>query len=98
MTILQAIYRSKTGTNNSRYIRRVNHQIPAIIYGKKILKQRGLLILLEHDKIFDLHKKNFLSSTKLFICLEKEEFSVTVKAIQYHAFKPILLHIDFLCI
>ncbi|WP_075433706.1 50S ribosomal protein L25 [Buchnera aphidicola] len=98
MITLQAVDRLKIGTNNSRYVRRVNHQVPAIIYGKKIVKKRGLLILLEHEKVFDLYKKNFLNASRLLIRLEKEEFYVTAKDIQHHAFKPILLHIDFLCI
>ncbi|VAX76351.1 50S ribosomal protein L25 [Buchnera aphidicola] len=97
MIILNAILRIKRGTNNSRYVRKVQRKVPGIIYGKKFLKNE-LLILLDHDKIFNLQEKDILFSKKMSIFLENKKFLVIVKDIQYHAFKPILLHIDFLCI
>lgn len=97
MIVIHAMPRSYSGTSNSRYVRKVNHKIPGIIYGKKFL-HKELLILIEHDIIFHLQKKNVLKNMKVLINLKDKEFLVLVKEIQYHAFKPIILHMDFLCI
>ncbi|VFP83568.1 50S ribosomal protein L25 [Buchnera aphidicola] len=97
MIKLNAIYRNKKGTSNSRYVRKVHHKIPGIIYGKKFLEQE-LLILLEHDVIFNLQKNSNFFSNTLSIFLEKKKFFVILKDIQYHAFRSLVLHIDFLCI
>ncbi|VFP81013.1 50S ribosomal protein L25 [Buchnera aphidicola (Cinara kochiana kochiana)] len=97
MITLNAIYRDKKGTSNSRYVRKVHHKMPGIIYGKKFLKQE-LLILLEHDIVFNLQKNSNFFSKTLSIILDKKKFLVILKDIQYHAFKSILLHIDFLCV
>ncbi|VFP81389.1 50S ribosomal protein L25 [Buchnera aphidicola] len=97
MIKFNAVYRNKFGTNNSRYIRRINHQIPSIIYGKQFL-EKELLILIEHDIIFNLQKNDIFYSSELLISLENKKFFVIVQDIQRHVYKPILLHIDFLCI
>ncbi|ABJ90565.1 50S ribosomal protein L25 [Buchnera aphidicola] len=97
MIKLQAIYRNKLGTNNSRYFRNFDKKIPAIIYGKKFL-EKELFILLDHNIIFNLQKeKNFFSNNFLIKLKNKSFFSI-LQDIQFHVFKPIILHIDFLCI
>ncbi|VFP78073.1 50S ribosomal protein L25 [Buchnera aphidicola (Cinara cuneomaculata)] len=95
MITLNAVHRYGKGTHNSRYMRKVHCKIPGIIYGKEFL-EKELLILLEHDIVFNLQKNSNFFSQKLLINLDKKKFCVIVKDIQYHAFKSILLHIDFL--
>ncbi|VFP85710.1 50S ribosomal protein L25 [Buchnera aphidicola (Cinara pseudotaxifoliae)] len=97
MITLHAIVRNKCGTSNSRYMRKIHRRVPGIIYGKKKLNQE-LRISLEHDLIFNLQKNVEFCSQTILIVLQKKKFFVTVKDIQYHAFKSMLLHIDFFCL
>lgn len=95
MIILNAIQRYSSGTNYSRRIRNIHHLLPGVVYRKKSIKN-SLLISLTHDSVFNLQKKNEFYLNNLLLIIKKKKIVVRVQEIQRHAFKPKLLHIDFI--
>lgn len=95
MITLKAKKRYKFGTAYSRYIRLVKNQCPGIVYGK-LYPETSLLISLEHNILFNLQKTNKFFLENLLLLVNDQSFIVKVKDIQRHAYKPRILHIDFL--
>ncbi|MDQ1237807.1 MAG: 50S ribosomal protein L25 [Wigglesworthia glossinidia] len=94
MLNLIAKYRFKLGKKASRRMRQIDNCIPAIIYGKN---KPSVAITIYCDVISNFqYKKDFYFKN---ICLnfEKEKkIIVKIKSVQRHAFKPKIIHIDFL--
>ncbi|CAL4042433.1 50S ribosomal protein L25 [Buchnera aphidicola (Anoecia corni)] len=92
---VNAMYRKKRGTNNSRKIR-LKNKFPSVIYGHE--PRISIPITLDHDTVFHLQKnKNFyLKNIKIKINLDV--YFVKIKNVQWHPFKQKLLHIDFIII
>lgn len=90
--MLTANIRNELGTNNSKRLRKIKKQIPAIIY---IKKEKSLPIYLDHNKIFCILKNKQNYKTFFKIEIEKNIYLVKIKNIQYHQYKPIILHMDF---
>ncbi|WP_343153846.1 50S ribosomal protein L25 [Buchnera aphidicola (Mindarus keteleerifoliae)] len=90
MLIIHATQRDKIGKSASRLLRTKN-KFPAIVYGKK----KPTLHIQIDNKII-INSTFFKKNIRLIICNEK--YIVSIKEIHYHAFKPKIIHIDFIYI
>jgi large subunit ribosomal protein L25 len=89
----EAQVRTDLGKGASRRLRHAN-KFPAVIYGKG---EEAISIELEHDLVNNAQAASdeFFSSV-ITLVVDGKEVAVTVKAMQRHAFKPKLQHIDFI--
>jgi len=85
--------REDVGKGASRRLRRLNGEIPAIIYGAG---KDPLSITLRHDDIFHAVEDEAFFSSILEINVAGEKESVIIKDMQRHPAKPIIMHADFL--
>lgn len=92
MFIIYGKKRNKTGKSASRYLRS-NNKLPGILYGNK---KNNISIELDHDSVFNMQLKSDFYKINLHLSLDNMKFLVKIKSVQRHAFKPKLLHIDFL--
>lgn len=92
MLIIDGIVRKKHGKSASRYLRLNNH-FPAIIYGKK---EPNISIILNHNILFNMQLKENFYNNEIALLVNNIKYFVKVKSVQRHAFKPKLLHIDFI--
>lgn len=87
----QAFSRSVQGSSASRRLRRAG-QVPAIVYGGNA---EPTVIALDHNQIYhDLRKEAFHASI-LTMDLDGKSEKVLLRAVQWHAYKPQVLHVDF---
>ncbi|GLS84716.1 50S ribosomal protein L25 [Paraferrimonas haliotis] len=89
--VFEAVKREVIGKGASRRLRHAN-KIPAVIYGKG---QEPVAIELEQDKMFHAQEKSEFYTEVLTIVVDGKEIKVKVQDIQRHAFKPKLVHLDF---
>jgi large subunit ribosomal protein L25 len=89
----EAQVRSDLGKGASRRLRHAN-KFPAVIYGKG---EEAISIELEQNTINNAQAGNaeFFSSV-ITLVVDGKEMAVTVQAMQRHAFKPRIQHIDFM--
>ncbi|CRK86016.1 50S ribosomal protein L25 [Candidatus Providencia siddallii] len=93
MLTINTIERNKLGKRNSRKLRR-NNKIPAVLYKNK---ENPIHITLIHDEIINKkNKKDFFEPLNLIV--NNKKIKAKIKEIQYHPFKPKLIHIDFIII
>lgn len=92
MFTINAEVRKKQGTGASRRLRAAD-KFPAIIYGGK---EAPLSIELDHNKVWNMQEKTEFYREVLTIVVDGKEEKVKVQAVQRHAFKPKLTHIDFI--
>ena len=85
--------REDVGKGASRRLRRLNGEIPAIIYGAG---KDPLSITLRHDDIFHAVEDEAFFSSILEINVAGEKESVIIKDMQRHPAKPVIMHADFL--
>lgn len=89
---LQAQLREVKGTGASRRLRRLEGITPGIVYGGGKEPTQVTLALKDLNKSFE--DEGFFSHVvKLNISGTTE--NVLIKAVQRHAFKPVVLHVDF---
>ena len=88
----EAQVRSDLGKGASRRLRHAN-KFPAVIYGKG---EEAISIELEHDVVNNAQRSEEFFSSVITLVVDGTEMAVTVKALQRHAFKPKLQHIDFI--
>ena len=89
---LQAQLREVKGTGASRRLRRLEGITPGIVYGGGKEPTQVTLALKDLNKSFE--DEGFFSHVvKLNISGTNE--NVLIKAVQRHAFKPVILHVDF---
>lgn len=89
--ILNAKSRTVQGSGASRRLRRAG-TVPAVVYGGNEAAQS---IELDHNQILlSLNKEAFHSSV-LTLDLEGKKQSVLLRDYQVHAYKPLVLHVDF---
>lgn len=86
-----ATARSVQGSSASRRLRRAG-RVPAIVYGGKDEAQS---IELDHNEIFHALRKPGFGSSVLEMDLDGKNQKVLLRAVQWHPYKPIVLHVDF---
>ena len=89
---LDAQIRTDLGKGASRRLRHAN-QTPAIIYGGD---KAPVSITLAHNKLFKAQEAENFYSQVLTLNVDGTEEKVIVKAMQRHAHKPVVNHVDFL--
>ncbi|ATX62921.1 MULTISPECIES: 50S ribosomal protein L25 [Yersinia] len=91
MTTINVEVRNDQGKGASRRLRAAN-KFPAIIYGGS---EAAIAIALDHDTTKNLELKPGFYDSVLTLVVDGKETKVKVQAVQRHAFKPKLTHIDF---
>ena len=86
-----AFERNKQGTGASRRLRNTG-KAPGIVYGGDGQPQ---LIELDHNALWHALKKETFHSTILDMELNGKEGKVLLRDVQYHPYKPQVVHIDF---
>ena len=86
-----AYERNKQGTGASRRLRATG-KAPGIVYGGDGQPQ---LIELDHNALWHALKKETFHSTILDMELAGKESKVLLRDVQYHPYKPEVVHIDF---
>jgi len=91
--LLEAKSRTDVGKGASRRLRRLENEIPAIIYGAG---KDPASITLSHDAIFHALENEAFFSSIIDINLDGAKESVVLKDLQRHPARPIIMHADFL--
>lgn len=86
-----AFERAKQGTGASRRLRNVG-KTPGIVYGGEGQPQ---LIELDHNALWHALKKEVFHSSILEMELGGKTNKVLLRDVQYHPFKPLVVHVDF---
>lgn len=89
------VFNAELKTANGKGVsRRLRHEgkIPAIVYGGS---EAPLAVVLKHDELNNAQAKPEFYSEVLTLVVNGKEEKVKIQAIQRHAFKPKLLHLDF---
>ncbi|HEY8049460.1 MAG TPA: 50S ribosomal protein L25/general stress protein Ctc [Ramlibacter sp.] len=86
-----AFERAKQGTGASRRLRATG-KAPGIVYGGQGEPQ---LIELDHNALWHALKKETFHSTILDMEMAGKESKVLLRDVQYHPYKPQVVHIDF---
>jgi len=86
-----AYERAKQGTGASRRLRIVG-KTPGIVYGGDGQPQ---LIELDHNALWHALKKEAFHSTILEMEMNGQAGKVLLRDVQYHPYKPLVLHVDF---
>ncbi|MBB1439656.1 50S ribosomal protein L25 [Shewanella sp. SG41-4] len=89
---INAVTRTEIGKGSSRRLRHAG-KVPAVIYGPG---KEPVSIKFEHKDIINIQLNDNFYTTDLTIAIEGKEIKVRVKAIQRHAFKQLVEHIDFM--
>ncbi|RZS53165.1 50S ribosomal protein L25/general stress protein Ctc [Sphaerotilus mobilis] len=85
-----AYARELQGTGASRRLR-VSGKVPGIVYGAG----QPASIELDHNALFHALKKEAFHSSVLEMDLAGKSEKVVLRDVQMHAFKPLVLHVDF---
>ena len=86
-----AFERTKQGTGASRRLRN-SGRAPGIVYGGESTPQN---IELDHNALWHALKKEAFHSSILDMELNGKNTQVLLRDVQYHPFKPLILHVDF---
>lgn len=86
-----ATARALQGTGASRRLR-FTGKTPGIVYGAGAAPQN---IELDHNTLFHALKKESFHSDILQLEVDGQVTPVVLRAVQYHPFKPQILHVDF---
>ncbi|MFA7436660.1 50S ribosomal protein L25/general stress protein Ctc [Castellaniella sp.] len=86
-----ATSRSVQGSSASRRLRRAG-RVPAIVYGGKSAPAN---IELDHNQIYHALNKEEFHASILDMVLDGKAEPVLVRAVQWHPYKPLVLHVDF---
>ncbi len=86
-----ATARSVQGSSASRRLRRAG-QVPAIVYGgnKPVAN-----IALDHNEIYHSLRRDAFHASILDMQLEGKTEKVLLRAVQWHPYKPQVMHVDF---
>jgi large subunit ribosomal protein L25 len=88
---LNAQTRTQQGSGASRRLRRAS-KVPGILYGGSVAPQT---IELDHNELILALRKEAFHSSLIALKLGGEVQTVLLRDIQRHAFKPLVLHVDF---
>ncbi|MFA5597824.1 MAG: 50S ribosomal protein L25/general stress protein Ctc [Pusillimonas sp.] len=86
-----ATLRSVQGTSASRRLRNAG-RVPAIVYGGT---EAPLNIELDHNEIYHALRKEEFHASILDMDLAGNSQKVLLRAVQWHPFKQLVLHVDF---
>lgn len=86
-----ATLRSVQGTSASRRLRHAG-RVPAIVYGGT---DKPLNIELDHNEIFHALRKEAFHASILEMQLDGKTEPVLLRAVQWHPYKQLVLHVDF---
>ncbi|MEX2131835.1 MAG: 50S ribosomal protein L25/general stress protein Ctc [Pseudohongiellaceae bacterium] len=89
---LNAKVRTDLGKGASRRLRRLNNEIPAIIYGGH--KEPTSITLLHKDIAHAVENESFFSHI-ITLNIGSNPEQVIIKALQRHPARPIIMHADF---
>ncbi|WWO99335.1 MAG: 50S ribosomal protein L25 [Candidatus Dasytiphilus stammeri] len=92
MITIHALKYNNYGKSANRKLR-LDNKLPAIVYGGK---KDSISIILDHNLIMKLKNKKEFFYQPLILMIDGNDYQVKVQEIQFHPFKPILLHIDFI--
>jgi large subunit ribosomal protein L25 len=84
--------RTLQGTSASRRLRRAS-KVPGIVYGGEGAPQS---IEVEHNDLLLKLKKEAFHATVINLVLDGKKEQVLLRDTQVHAYKPVVLHVDFL--
>ena len=88
---LNAETRVLQGSGASRRLRRAD-KVPGIVYGGSTAPE---LIALDHNELLLALRKEAFHSSLITIKQGKEQQTVLLRDVQMHAYKPLVLHVDF---
>ncbi|GIU02923.1 50S ribosomal protein L25 [Shewanella algidipiscicola] len=83
--------RTEIGKGSSRRLRHAG-KVPAVIYGAG---KEPVSIEFEHKDIINIQANADFYTSDITIVLDGKEVKVRVQAMQRHAFKPLIEHVDF---
>ncbi|MCK9511186.1 MAG: 50S ribosomal protein L25/general stress protein Ctc [Pigmentiphaga sp.] len=86
-----ATSRSVQGSSASRRLRRAG-RVPAIVYGAD---KTATSIELDHNEIFHALRKPEFHASILDMQLDGKGENVLLRSVQWHPYKPLVLHVDF---
>jgi large subunit ribosomal protein L25 len=86
-----ATSRSVQGSSASRRLRRAG-RVPAIVYGGHA---QPLNIELDHNEIYHALRKEAFHASILDMELDGKAQPVLLRAVQWHPYKQLVLHVDF---
>ena len=86
-----AFERAKQGTGASRRLRN-SGRTPGIVYGGNV---EPTAIELDHNALWHAAQKEAFHASVLDMELAGKSEQVMLRDIQYHPFKPLVLHVDF---
>lgn len=86
-----AFERAKQGTGASRRLRNAG-KTPGIIYGGEAAPQ---LIELDHNSLWHALQKEAFHASILELDVAGKSSKVLLRDVQYHPYKPLVLHVDF---
>jgi large subunit ribosomal protein L25 len=89
---LDAEVRTDLGKGASRRLRHAG-KVPAVLYGAG---KEAVSLTLDHNKLFQAQGFEAFYSHVLTLNIGKKKTEVLVKDMQRHAFKPLVMHVDFL--
>lgn len=81
----------EVGKGSSRRLRHAN-KVPAVIYGAG---KEPVAIVFDHKDIINIQANEDFYTSDLTINLDGKEVKVRAQAMQRHAFKPLIEHVDF---
>jgi large subunit ribosomal protein L25 len=88
---LNAQSRTLQGSGASRRLRRAN-RVPAILYGGSAEPKP---IEIDHNELLLALRKEAFRSSLISLKLDGEAQTVLLRDLQMHAFKPLVVHVDF---
>lgn len=88
---VNATLRSEQGSSASRRLRRAG-RVPAILYGGT---QDAVSVTLDHNEIFHALRKPEFHASILDMNVDGKSQKVLLRAVQWHPYKPQVLHVDF---
>ncbi|MFO8044464.1 MAG: 50S ribosomal protein L25/general stress protein Ctc [Halomonas sp.] len=91
--ILSASVRNDLGKGASRRLRRVNLEVPAIVYGGEQAPQP---ISVEKSAFYKAVEQESFFSSVIDLVIDGKKEQVVVRDMQRHPFKPLITHADFL--
>lgn len=88
---INATPRSEQGSSASRRLRRAG-RVPAIVYGGK---DAAISVELDHNEIYHSLRKEAFHASILDMSLDGKQQKVLLRSVQWHPYKPLVLHVDF---